>query len=641
MGERAVSAVIFRRRFALLPVIWALGSGLWAGAEAYRIEARLVPAEKVVEGSAEIRWRNTARVPVDELRFHLYFNAWRDRNSSFLSRAERWERMRGLRPEDWGGIDVPTIRVSSLEGGDAPVLPDLVQDSAFIQPDDGNPYDRTVWEVRLQRPVAPGASVQIRLDFRTKIPRTFARTGFRGDYFFLAHWFPKLGVIEPEGTWNCHQFIQTEFFSDFSHYDVSLTVPKGWVVGATGQLAELTEREGEAVHRYVADRVHEFAWVTCPDFLEYERTFTFDGLPPVKVRLLLMPDHEGQQERYFAATAAALQYYGEWFGPYPYGYLTVVDPAYRSGSGGMEYPTLFTGGTRWLNPEGSGSPEGVTVHECGHQFWYGLVANNEFEHAWLDEGFNTYATERVMNLVFRPTYLVDRYLENFVPLRFADLPRSSRSASGLGGMRSPLKLDVMARPSWQYGPGAYRVNSYTKPALMLVTLERLLGWETFQKVLATYFERFTFGHPKPEDFQAILEEVTGKDFSWFWEQTLYSSDVFDYAVEDVSTRRDGQEVLVRRWGEAIFPVEVRIVFESGEEVRERWDGRDRWKLFRYERVDPVVRVEVDPEEVLTLDVRRSNNSWVRAAPTSAAAAKWASKWMVWFQHLLEFFAFAG
>ncbi|GAB4234172.1 MAG: M1 family metallopeptidase [Acidobacteriota bacterium] len=636
-----MNAGVVLRRLAFLPVLWTAVAPLAAGAEAYRIEARLLREVKVLEGRAEIQWRNTARVPVDELRFHLYFNAWRDRNSSFLSRAGRWVRMQGLRPEDWGGIEVPAIRVFPARLEAAAGASDLVQDTAFIQPDDGNPYDRTVWQVRLQRPVEPDEVVEIRLDFRTKIPRTFARTGFRGDYFFLAHWFPKLGVIEPDGTWNCHQFIQTEFFSDFSRYDVSLTVPKGWVLGATGQLVGMRENGEEAVHRYVAERVHEFAWVTCPEFREYERTFTFEDLPAVKVRLLLMPDHEGQQERYFAATEAALRYYGEWFGPYPYGYLTVVDPAYRSGSGGMEYPTLFTGGTRWLNPEGSGSPEGVTVHECGHQFWYGLVANNEFEHAWLDEGFNTYSTERVMETVFRPTFLVDRYLEDFVPLRFSDLPRSPRSASGLGGPHSPLKLDVMARPSWQYGPGAYRVNSYTKPALMLLTLERLLGWETFQKVLATYFQRFTFGHPKPEDFRAVLEEVTGRDFSWFWAETLDSSNVFDYAVEEVATRREGQEVLIRRWGEAVFPVEVRIVFESGEEVKERWDGRDRWRLFRYERADPVVRVEIDPEEVLALDVRRSNNSWVRSAPTAVAATKWAAKWMVWFQHLLEFFAFAG
>jgi hypothetical protein len=617
-----------------------------AGAESYRMSAHLDPEARKVLGTAEITWLNSSTAPVADLQFHLYFNAWRDSQSSFLTAAERWIRAGGRRlPEDWGGIDVTRISVRSLDPpdprGGIRSSQDLTAETEFIQPDDGNPYDKTVWRVLLQRAVQPGERLQIDLEFETKVPRTFARTGFRGDYFFLAHWFPKLGVLEYDGTWNCHQFIQTEFFSDFSRYDVTLTVPSGWIVGATGREVERRQEGGETTLRYAEDKVHEFAWVTCPRFQEFKRPFHAQGLPSVEMRLLLMPDHLGQQDRYFAATEATLRYYGEWFGPYPYGYLTIVDPAFGSGSGGMEYPTLFTGGTRWWNPKGSGSPEGVTVHECGHQFWYGIVANNEFEDAWLDEGFNTYSTERVMGIAFQPTFVMRRYLHGSVPYLFGDLVRSEEAASGLNGFESPLKRDVTARPAYQYGPDGYRINAYTKPALMLLTLERLLGWDTFQQVLSTYFRRFAFRHPRPADFQRILEEQTGKDFTWFWDETLYSSNVFDYAVEEVTTRRDGQEVLVRRWGEAIFPVDIRIVFEGGDEVLEQWDGRDRWHRFRYERPERVTRVQVDPGEVLALDVRRVNNSWVKDAPTRLAARKWASKWTVWFQHMLEFLAFAG
>jgi aminopeptidase N len=193
----------------------------------------------------------------------------------------------------------------------------------------------------------------------------------------------------------------------------------------------------------------------------------------------------------------------------------------------MEYPTLFTGGSRWLSPEGSGSPEGVTVHECGHQFWFGLVANNEFEHAWLDEGFDTYSTGRVMEREFSPRYLVHRYLDDIIPVLFHDLQQSPRSVAGLGGYYSELKLDIMSKPSWQSGPaalrrsidpgsrvsngGAYGVNSYTKPAMMLQTLERYLGWETFQQIMATYFKRYKFEHPGPEDYFNTVEEVSRQD----------------------------------------------------------------------------------------------------------------------------------
>ena len=119
-----------------------------------------------------------------------------------------------------------------------------------------------------------------------------------------------------------------------------------------------------------------------------------------------------------------LKYYGEWFGPYPYGHITIIDPAYQSGAGGMEYPTLFTAGTRWLAPARVTTPEGVTVHEAGHQFWYGMVANNEFEDAWMDEGFNTYSTARAIAQVYDPNYLALRYFGGFVPWVFKDIALS-------------------------------------------------------------------------------------------------------------------------------------------------------------------------------------------------------------------------
>ena len=185
------------------------------------MSAHLDPEARKVLGTAEITWLNSSTAPVPDLQFHLYFNAWRDSRSSFLTAAERWIRAGGRRlPEDWGGIDVTRISVRSLDPqdprGGIRSSQDLTAETEFIQPDDGNPYDKTVWRVLLRRTVQPGERLQIDLEFETKVPRTFARTGFRGDYFFLAHWFPKLGVLEYDGTWNCHQFVQTEFFSDFS-----------------------------------------------------------------------------------------------------------------------------------------------------------------------------------------------------------------------------------------------------------------------------------------------------------------------------------------------------------------------------------------------------------------------------------------
>jgi len=636
----------------------------------YTMNVRLDTERHLVHGREILTWRNITEHATGELRFHLYYNAWRNDKSSFLN-SVRWQgrNLNEYRNNDWAYCDVQSIALL----GDGDVATDLRSSMEFIQPDDSNPYDRTVLRVKLPRAVQPGETVRLDIGWELKVPRTFARTGVRGDYYFIAQWFPKIGVLEADGTWNCHQFIQTEFYADFGVYDVRLTVPSGWIIGATGREIETRENDdGTTTHRFYQEDVHDFAWTTCPYFRVHTKRFSEPGLPEVEMRLLLMPDHADKKDRYFEAASASLKYYGTWWGPYPYDHITIVEPAYGSGSGGMEYPTLFSGGTHWLSPRAALSPEGVTVHEAGHQFWYGIIADNEFEYAWLDEGFNTYSTTRTMEQAFPNPVLVRRYFEGFIPVAYPSVQLAQRTAGAdlYDGFRSRFKLDRMSRLSWQLGPGAYRDNSYSKPGMMLRTLENTLGWDTFQKIMSTYFERWKFHHPRPEDFFAVVNEVSGQDLGIFFAQTYGSSNVFDYAVGRVKStlirtprgyveqgdslafqetgkpaadsgadKQYQSTVYVRRWGEAISPVDIKITFANGDSALETWDGVERWARFDYRQRAKVSRVEVDPQHKLVLDVNYSNNSWTSKPRAKAAAIKWASKWMIWLQQVMEFFAF--
>jgi hypothetical protein len=604
----------------------------------YTIAARLDPGTRIIDGTGRIEWRNITQATTSELRFHLYWNAWRDNRSSWMR-----ERLLGgntelaERPADERGwIDVLSLAVNGA------ALP-----FTFIAPDDGNTDDRTVIKVALPAPVPPGGTTDIRLTWRAHVPRTFARTGAIGEYFFLAQWFPKIGVLEENG-WNTHQFhASTEFYSDFGTYDVSLTVPEGWVVGATGiERSRRGNGDGTATHRYVQADVHDFAWTTSPDYLEFKQAFTHPSLPAVNMRLLLQPEHKGQEQRHFDATIAALRYYGEWYGAYPYGHITVIDPAWQSGAGGMEYPTLFTAGSRWLAPRGVTQPEGVTVHEAGHQFWYGIVANNEFEHAWLDEGFNTFSTARALEQAFSPNFAAERYFGGFIPWVFRDIP-ISRATDGnrLAGYRPAARMDAQATPTYQYWPGTASAITYNKTALWLNTLERLLGWDTLQKVLSTYFQRWAFKHPVPDDFFRIANEVSGRDLTWFFDEAVRGSHVFDYAVPLLRSERDAERdrhettVVVRRLGEAVFAVDLLVTFEDGSLVRERWDGRDRWKLYRYTRAAKARQAVVDPDRVLLLDLNYTNNSSTLQPRGGEASRKWMLTWLVWAQDLLMTYGF--
>ncbi len=312
----------------------------------YRIEARLDKKTRTITGKQWLTWRNITGASTSELRYHLYYNAFKNSRSTFLreGRNSSWfdvQDLSRLRADDWGWTSVTKIELAAADGAPAA---DLTSGRRYIAPDDGNADDQTVLLVQLPRAVAPGETITVYLEWTAKVPRTIARTGVVGNFYFLAQWFPKVGVLQDQG-WNCHQFhASTEFFSDYGVYDVTLIVPKGWVVGATGVEREAIDNvsfpasleDQTTTRRFVQEDVHDFAWTTSPDYVVRQAKFEQAGLPPVEMRLLLQPEHLDQADRHFAATRAALRYYGQWFGPYPYGHITIVDPAWQSGAGGMD-----------------------------------------------------------------------------------------------------------------------------------------------------------------------------------------------------------------------------------------------------------------------------------------------------------------
>jgi hypothetical protein len=247
---------------------------------------------------------------------------------------------------------------------------------------------------------------------------------------------------------------------------------------------------------------------------------------------------------------------------------------------------------------------------------------------------------------------------------YHDIPLS-RATDGnrLNRFRSAAEMDAQATPTYQYWPPTAARITYDKTALWLHTLERHLGWPTLQRILSTFFHRWRFKHPKPADFIAVANEVSGQDLTWFFDQVHRGSNVFDYGVQELRSvpaataghvERNGRlefvrettqrnrfmtTVVVRRYGEAIFPVDVQVTFEAGEQVRERWDGRERWRMYTYEGARRALHAQVDPDRVLLLDVNYSNNSRSLQPAADAAAEKWSLKWLVWLQDLLLDYAF--
>jgi hypothetical protein len=613
---------------------------------AYQIDARLDAAKKTIDARETLTYRNLTGRPLDTFPFHLYLNAFQP--TSTLMREVRLYGTRGTGagsewdPKHYGAIEVRSLEIVG-QG-------DLTKQLQFVQPDDTpssrNPDDHTVFQIRLPRPVAPGEGVQFKIVFHDQLPEVLIRTGYKRDFFMAGQWFPKVGVWW-HNAWNCHQFhATTEFFADFGTFDVKLTVPQNYVLGSSGdEGARVNNSDGTETVSYHAEDIHDFAWTADPNFRVVEDSWT-GSAGTVKIHLLMSPENLRQTQRYLQALKGTLDRFDRWYGPYPYDRVTVVDPPHGAlEAGGMEYPTLITGGAAWWEPRRLRETEIVTEHEFGHQYWYGMVATNEFEEAWMDEGINSYTEVRVMDSLYGAARSV-------LDAWGATLGESgSQRMSYLGR----ADTDPMARFAYQYmNMGSYGGVTYGKTAIVLLTLEGLIGEETMRKAMHTYFMRYRFSHPTGEDFLKTLEEVSGQDLRWYFDQAVYGTNVLDYEVLHIQSDRvdwyeknapqdkKGQTlyrdtVLIHRKGDFIFPTEVEVTFDNDERVREHWDGRDRWVRFSYEKKAKIVSAEVDPDHKVWLDKDRFNNSQT-AEPSRAATRKLATYWLVASQVLAQVLA---
>lgn len=599
----------------------------------YGIEVRLDPERKTLEGHETITWRNPDRVPVDELQFHLYLNAFRNRQSTFM--RESGDEFRGTTltdPKKWGNIQIQSLHLASQSEpttGIRRLNTDLTAQLRFIQPDDGNLDDRTVASVKLPKPIPAGGEVTLSLTFQVKIPMLIARTGWglQDDdepFFMIAQWFPKLGVYEvpgqrylpahaPRGAWNTHQFhANSEFYADFGTYDVRITLPERFVVGATGLQTEQHTTKGLKTLRFRAEDVHDFAWTASPTFREYTTQWKH-----VKIRALVQPQHAEQGQQHLDAALLSLTYYQRWIGEYPYTTLTLVDGLGEAN--GMEYPTLITCGTRYGTPDRVRMLMLVTLHEFGHQYWYGMLANNEFEEAWLDEGINSYVEQRIMDDAFGAGSVLD--LPGF--------PVSDAAFQRLGYTKEHPERGAIVANAWSYVNDAdYGKCSYRKPAVMLASLERKLGKVTMARLMRTYYQRWRFKHPTTRDFIALAEEVSEQSLEAYFQAFWYRTDTVDFAV----AKLQGATVKIRQLGTAQIPVRIRFTLDQGKIVEEVWDGQNRETIFKLPA--SVQEVWIDPEDTLWMDINRLNNRKTRDADPTFAE-KYYRKLIVWAQQALN------
>jgi hypothetical protein len=613
----------------------------------YEIDAKYDAVKHIVDATEVLTYHNVTGHALDHFPFHLYQNAFQQK-ATWVNEAKVMG-SRDTNYEKWEDKDFGSEDIKSLE---AVGQGDLTAQLHFIAPDDGNKDDKTVVDLPLRKPIAPGESVQFKIAFQTKFPETQARSGYKRDFVLGGQWFPKVGVFW-HGAWNCHQYHNTtEFFADFGVYDVKLTVPQNEVVGASGvKVSEVNNSNSTKTLTYHGDDIHDFAWTASPRY-KVKDDGVFQGqMGPVALRILMQPAHWSQVGRHENILRQSLDHFERWYGPYPYKTLTLVDPEPDSAAFGMEYPTFITGGTSWFIPEGVRLPELVVEHEFGHQYWYGMVATNEFEDAWMDEGINSYTEVKVLDSMLG---------HNTSVLSLAGGTLGDRETQRLGYI-GVADLDPMAKYAYEYyNSDSYGGVTYGKTAVVLLTLESIIGEDTMQKAMHAYFMKYRFTHPVKEDFLKTIEEVSGKNLRWYFDQAVYGAQVLDYKVlrieslpvnwyEDKKKGADRDDkntvyrsyVWLQRKEDFVMPVDVEIKFENGDKIREHWDGAGRWtRLGPYDKKTKIASAEIDPDHKIELDRNNFNNSHTAEA-NGKPARKVSNYWLFvtqWMSQALAWWA---
>lgn len=597
----------------------------------YDIKVRLEPKTKTLRGQQTLTWTNKTSKPTSELQFHLYLNAFKDENSTFFKESGgqlRGDKMDITKQSNFGNIYLSTLKIRNGEN--------LYPKIKYIQPDDLNAGDKTVIQVNLAKAIKPGETVVLEMDFRAKLPKIFARTGWAdNDYFFVGQWFPKIGVLEENGKWNCHQFhANTEFFADFGNYNVKITLPQEYIIAGTGEKkSEVKNKNKSKTISFAATDVHDFAWTASPHYKYLEQKHR-----GIKLMVYMQPEHYHMAHRYFESAKNAIDYMEKRVGKYPHSTLSMIDPTLSgSGSGGMEYPTLITCGSYWGMGSWGRFQEVVTIHEFVHQYFQGMVASNEFENSWMDEGFTQYFEGRIMDEYYKGQQA------NIFGFAIHDM---ASSRAGYVMMDNP-KMTEIRRNAWTYPGGTYGIMTYQKTATWLKTLEGFVGIKNMDAIMQTYFARFKFKHPQPQDFIDIANEIASKNtkyanLDWFFKQVLFEAPDCDYAVSDLVNAPRKQtpysSFTVNRLGEMTFPTKIKVVFDDKKYLHINWSGSERFRKFRFKK--RIKYVELDPEYINWMDLNMINNSVAAKEPTKAAA-KYGTKVLFWVQRIMFFFGGLG
>ncbi|PCE66722.1 M1 family metallopeptidase [Sediminicola luteus] len=498
-------------------------------------------------GTQKLVYTNNSPDVLNRVYYHLYFNA-------FQPGSEMDIRLQNIKDPDGRMTTTDKkSRIASLSEDEIGFLKvtDLKQDGVAVK----HTTEGTVLVVELATPLQPGSKTTFDMEFNGQVPLQIRRSGRNskeGVALSMSQWYPKLAEYDFEG-WHAHPYIAREFHGVWGDYDVKITIDKTYTIGGTGYLQnpqeighgyeapgiKVKKQRGKTLTwHFKAPMVHDFMWGADPEYVH--DVYPVEGGPTLHFFYKNKPELEEKWKRLQPKTAAAMEFFSNNVGKYPYDQYSVV----QGGDGGMEYAmsTLITGERKF------GSLVGVMVHEMAHSWFQHVLATNESKHEWMDEGFTTFISDLCMNQIMEQgkTNVFEGSYRNYYYLVKSgkEQPQSTHADRYAENM-------------------PYGIAAYSKGSIFLSQLGYVIGQDKLMQTLQKYFEDFKFKHPTPNDIKRTAEKVSGLELDWYLTDWTQTTNTIDYGVKEVTAEGNKTKISLERIGLMPMPLDILVVYKDG------------------------------------------------------------------------------
>ncbi len=579
----------------------------------YNINVTLNDVDHTLSGAINIEYTNNSPDELDFIYFHLWPNAYKNTETAFARQK----------------LEDGNTRFYFADEKDRGEIRDLdfsVDGKTTTWEYDQQNVDIAI--VRLPKPIKSGETIVIETPFTLQIPKSFSRFGHVGQSYQMTQWYPKPAVYDAEG-WHPMPYLdQGEFYSEFGDFDVTITLPSNYVVGATGELQTASEvaflnqkaQQGASMNfddvdekakfpesdvttktiNYTAKNVHDFAWFADKRFHVLKSGVTLASGKKVDTWAMFTDLEANLWKDATTYLDRSVEFYSEKVGEYPWSHATAVQSALSAGAG-MEYPMITvigqSGNARALDI--------VITHEVGHNWFYGILATNERDYPWMDEGMNSYYEQRYAVKYYPEENslgdMLPDFMSNLLDAEDVELGYAGYLLQARRHQEQPIHCHSAELLSINYG-----LSGYTRPADVLWYLANYLGEDNFDKIMQNYYAKWSFRHPQPDDFRKVFEGAVNKDLSWFFDDVLKTTKQIDYAL----TNTKGKIATIENKGEIAAPYSISLI-KNGEIVKTMWYKGFEGKKDVSLTVDDYDAAVIDAIKVIP-DVNRRNNGQKRA-----------------------------